>query len=57
MSMGELLKLREGDVISLGHATNQPLTVEVEGRPMFEGLAGRVSQNRAIRILHRRKVR
>lgn len=53
VALAELLSLRPGSVLPLGHHVHSPLTVTVEGRPMFEGIAGEVGQARAVRIAGR----
>jgi flagellar motor switch protein FliM len=48
-----LMALKEGDVIELPQAISAPLVVQVEGRNLFLGEAGRLGQNRAVKLVQR----
>ncbi len=50
LTVGKVLNLKEGDVISLFKDVDEPLTVEVEGIPKFNGFAGVYKNNKAIKI-------
>jgi flagellar motor switch protein FliM len=51
----EVLALKVDDVLPLGHPANRPLTVNVERKHMFDAVAGRSGQARAVRIVRRLK--
>lgn len=53
--IGELLSLKVGDVLELEHHVDRPLDVEVEGKPLFRGVSGRIGRTRAIRLLGRKE--
>lgn len=53
--IGELLALKVGDVLELEHHVDRPLDVEVEGKPLFRGISGRVGRARAVRLLGRKE--
>jgi flagellar motor switch protein FliM len=48
-----VLALKEGDVLDLPQPVAAPLLVEIEGRDMFLGEAGRVGQHRAVKLTKR----
>jgi flagellar motor switch protein FliM len=53
MSTRELLRLRVGDVVSLGIRPDDPLMVRVEGVRLLSGVAGNRRGNNAVRVLRR----
>ena len=50
LRMSDLLSLSVGDVITTDKPTDAPVTIEIEGRPKFNGSVGKFRGNRAIRI-------
>ncbi len=50
-NLEEILNLSEGDVLRLPQAVEAPLRVKVAGRHAWMGEAGRVGQNRAIKLI------
>jgi flagellar motor switch protein FliM len=48
--LSDLLSLQVGDVITTDKATDQDMTIEVEGRAKFHGSVGKFRANKAIRI-------
>ncbi|MFO7653891.1 MAG: FliM/FliN family flagellar motor switch protein [Candidatus Krumholzibacteriia bacterium] len=53
LTLERLLDLKEGEVLDLPQSVNAPLVVEVEGRDMYLGEAGRVGQSRAVKLIER----
>jgi flagellar motor switch protein FliM len=53
MNLETFLELKQGDVIDLPQAVSAPLAVEIEGRSLFLGEAGRSGQNRAVKLVQR----
>lgn len=53
--IGELLSLKVGDVLELEHHVDRPLDVEIEGKPLFRGVSGRIGRTRAVRLLGRKE--
>ena len=51
LSIGKILSLKEGDVISLNKDVDEPLYVEIEGIPKFSCFAGIVKSNKAVKIV------
>lgn len=51
LGAGELDELAVGDVIRLDHATDDPLTGLVDGRPLFLAKLGRAGRNVAVEIV------
>lgn len=49
----KIMELEEGDVVPLCKSLQSPLVLEVQGRPMFRGVAGKLDQNRALKIIER----
>ena len=49
----KILELDEGDVVPLYKSLQSPLVLEVQGRPMFRGIAGKLNQNRALKLIER----
>ncbi len=49
-TIGDILGLRTGDVISLGSGPRDPVSVKVEKVPKYRGIPGVVKGNRAVRI-------
>jgi flagellar motor switch protein FliM len=47
---GELLNLREGDIIATDHEVSAPLSICVQGMPRFLAKAGAAQGHKAIRI-------
>ncbi|MCP4572097.1 MAG: hypothetical protein GY838_07055 [bacterium] len=50
-NLEEILNLTEGDVLRLPQAVETPLKVKVAGRDAWLGEAGRVGQNRAVKLI------
>lgn len=50
LSFQRILELSEGDVIPLGKTVHSPLVLEVQGKPMFMGLPGKMNQNSALKL-------
>jgi flagellar motor switch protein FliM len=50
---GEILRLRVGDVLALGTASDDPLALRVEGVPLLRGAPGVSRGNNAVRVLGR----
>jgi flagellar motor switch protein FliM len=50
-NLEEILNLSVGDVLQLGHGVNTPLTVNIAGEKSWFGEAGRIGQNRAIKLI------
>lgn len=53
VSLDRVLSLQEGDLLHLPQAVDSPLTVLIEGREVFLGEAGRVKQNRAVKLVQK----
>lgn len=51
VSLDRVLSLQEGDLLHLPQSVDSPLTVLIEGREVFLGEAGRVKQNRAVKLI------
>jgi flagellar motor switch protein FliM len=47
------MQLKEGDLLHLSQPVDALLLVEVQDKPMFLAEAGRVRQNRAVRLTER----
>jgi flagellar motor switch protein FliM len=52
-SLDAVMALQEGDLLQLPQASDAPLIVEVEGKPVFLGEAGRIRQNRAVKLIQK----
>jgi flagellar motor switch protein FliM len=50
LKLSDLMSLAIGDVITTDKPTDEPVTIEIEGRPKFFGSIGKFRGNRAIRI-------
>jgi flagellar motor switch protein FliM len=50
LTVERLMRLEEGDVLPLPLSVDAPLALEVEDRPLFLGTAGRVRQQRALKL-------
>ena len=53
MNLNRILELQQGDLLHLGKSVHSPLEVRVQGKPVFQGLAGRRNQYRAVKITER----
>jgi flagellar motor switch protein FliM len=53
LSLQQIVALKEGSVLPLTQPVHAPLVVEVAGKPLFLGEAGRVNQNRAVKLTRR----
>jgi flagellar motor switch protein FliM len=53
MPLDRILGLQEGDLLQLSQAVDSPLTVLVEGREVFLAEAGRINQNRAVKLVRK----
>jgi len=53
MGLEQILALREGDLLHLPQALNSPLTVLIEDQAVFLAEAGRVNQNRAVKLVRK----
>lgn len=53
VSLDRVLSLQEGDLLHLPQSVDSPLTVLIEGREVFLGEAGRVKQNRAVKLVRK----
>ncbi len=53
MSLDRVLALREGDLLHLPQTVDSPLTVLIEGREVFLAEAGRINQNRAVKLVRK----
>ncbi len=53
LSIGKILSLKEGDVISLNKDVDEPLYIEIEGIPKFSCFAGIVKSNKAVKIVEK----
>jgi len=47
------LEMKEGEVIPLFKSLQSPLVLEVQGKPMYIGQAGKMNQNRALKLTER----
>lgn len=50
-NLDDVMNLREGDILHLGQSVEAPLTVRIEGEDAWLGEAGRLGQNRAIKLI------
>ncbi len=50
-NLEEIMKLQEGDVLHLPQAVEAPLKVKIEGEDAWLGEAGRLGQNRAVKLI------
>lgn len=50
LAVGDLMNLKEGDIIVLDNDFRKPLTAQVEGVPKFEGYAGRFKKKKVFRV-------
>jgi flagellar motor switch protein FliM len=53
MPLDAVLALNPGDLLHLPQAVGSPLVVQVEGKDVFLAQAGRVNQNRAIKLIRK----
>jgi flagellar motor switch protein FliM len=53
MNLDRVLALKEGDLLHLPQAVDSPLTVLIEGREVFLAEAGRINQNRAVKLVRK----
>lgn len=53
LSLQQILALEEGATLVLPKPIDSPLVLAVEGKPLFHGAAGRVRQNRALKLTGR----
>ncbi len=53
MNLEAVVQLEVGDLLHLPQPVDAPLQVEVAGKPIFLGEAGRVRQNRAVKLVER----
>ena len=53
MTMGRIMQLEVGDVLPLPQPVDEPLALEIEDRPLLLGTAGRVRQQRALKVTRR----
>jgi flagellar motor switch protein FliM len=53
MPLNAILALNPGDLLHLPQAVGSPLVVQVEGKDVFLGQAGRVNQNRAVKLIRK----
>jgi flagellar motor switch protein FliM len=53
LTLDRVLGLAEGDLLHLPQAIDSPLTVLIEGREVFLAEAGRVNQNRAVKLVQK----
>jgi flagellar motor switch protein FliM len=51
LTIGDLLSLQPGHIVSLGRPASAPAIVEIEGVPRFVGRAGTVNHRRALRLM------
>ena len=51
MTLEELMKLGVGDILHLPQAVAAPLRVQIEGQSAWLGEAGRLGQNRAVKLI------
>lgn len=50
-NLEEILNLAEGDLITLPQTVNSPLRVKIEGQDVWLGEAGRLGQQRAVKLI------
>ena len=50
-SLDEVLNMKVGDIIQLPQAVAAPLLVQIEGQEAWLGEAGRLGQNRAVKLI------
>ncbi len=50
VSLAAIMTLKEGDVLTLRQAVTAPLAVEIAGREVYRGEAGRVGAQRAVKL-------
>jgi len=53
LPLDRVLALKEGDLLHLSQAVDSPLKVLIEGREVFLAEAGRVNQNRAVKLVRK----
>ena len=53
LSFQSILEMSEGDVIPLNKSVNTPLVLEIQDKPMFLGMPGKLNQNRALKLTER----
>jgi flagellar motor switch protein FliM len=53
MPLDRVMALKEGDLLPLNQTVDSPLTVLVEGREVFLAEAGRINQNRAVKLVRK----
>jgi len=53
LPLDRVLALREGDMLHLPQALEAPLVVLIEGREVFLAEAGRINQNRAVKLIQK----
>ena len=52
-TLDRVMGLAEGDLLHLPQASDAPLIVELEGKPIYLGEAGRIRQNRAVKFIQK----
>ncbi len=50
-NLDQIMKLKEGDIIHLPQGVDAPLKVKIEGEDSWLGEAGRLGQNRAVKLV------
>jgi flagellar motor switch protein FliM len=50
MSVGDMVNLKKGDIITLSHDMSEEMSIDVEGITKFKGLAGVIDGKRAVRV-------
>lgn len=53
MALDAVLALNPGDLLHLPQAVGSPLVIQVEGKDIFLAQAGRVNQNRAVKLIRK----
>jgi len=53
MPLDQILALNPGDLLHLPQAVGSPLVVQVEGKDVFLAQAGRMNQNRAVKLIRK----
>jgi flagellar motor switch protein FliM len=53
LNVEQIMRLEEGSLLPLGKPVDAPLLVAIEGKTVFEGVAGRLHQNRAVKLTRR----
>lgn len=53
LTLDRVLSLQVGDLLHLPQAVDSPLKILVEGREVFLGEAGRIKQNRAVKLVRK----